>query len=80
MIETETMSPALGDVPVLVATVIVEELVNVPVNPWMLAVIWMVPGPVEVTSPVEFTVATSDDPVLHVTRSVTFSVVEGWLP
>jgi hypothetical protein len=39
MIETEVMSPLFGEVPVLVVTVTCAELVNVPENPWIVAVI-----------------------------------------
>jgi hypothetical protein len=74
MMESEVTSPP-GPVPVvLVVTVTVEEAVIVPVNPCMVAVIWIVPGPVEVTNPPplpEVTVATSFEPVLQVTKFVT---------
>jgi hypothetical protein len=77
MTESEVTSAPGPVVVVLIVTVTVEELVRVPVKPCMEAVICTTPGPAEVTSPVELTVATSADAVLQVTRLVTSSVVEG---
>jgi hypothetical protein len=74
---TEVTSPLLGDVVVVIVTLTVAVLVRTPGNPLIDAVIWMDPGPTEVTRPVELTVATSGASELQVTRSVTFSVVEG---
>jgi hypothetical protein len=67
MIARETTAPPEPVPPELEGTVIAVEAVIVPVKPWILAVIWMLPEPVAVTSPVELTVATSTEAVDQVT-------------
>jgi hypothetical protein len=77
MMVREITSVFVGPVGLVVVTVTVELEERSPVNPFMLAVICMLPGPVEVTSPEALTVATSLEPVLQVTWSVTSTVVAG---
>jgi hypothetical protein len=73
-IETRDSPP----VPVAKLTVTVALEERTPVNPFMVAVITATPGPIAVTIPVLGpTVAIGDDDELHVTRFVTFSVVDG---
>ena len=55
----EAISELGGPVVVVVVTVTVELAEITPVKPFMLAVIWMTPWPVDVTNPEEFTDATS---------------------
>jgi hypothetical protein len=75
---TEVTSVLVGPVVVvLMVTVAVAELVRMPVNPLIDAVIWTDPAPTDVTSPEELTVATPGPSELQVTRFVTSSVVEG---
>jgi len=80
MMAIDVTSEVVGEVVVLTVTVTAEELVSVPVKPLIDAVIFTVPAPTAVTSPPlvpDVTVATWLDPVLHVTRLVTSSVVAG---
>jgi hypothetical protein len=73
----EAISELGGPVVVVVVTVTVELAEITPVKPFMLAVIWMTPWPVDVTNPEEFTDATSGPSEAQVTRFVTSSVVAG---
>jgi hypothetical protein len=62
---------------VVLLTVIWDVAETTPVNPFMLAVMGMEPGPMAVTRPVELTVATELAGELQVTRLVTSWLLEG---
>ena len=59
-------------------TVTVALAVIVPVYPFMLAVIVVVPAVSAVARPVELTLATAGTLEVHVTESVSSDVVDGW--
>lgn len=71
---TEAPLPPVPDEPVTVTAALA---VIVPVYPWMLAVMFVVPPVSAVTRPVELTVATDGELDFHVAMSVTSDVVEG---
>jgi hypothetical protein len=64
MMESDTTSVVLDPPPVTVTVALLE---IVPVNPFALAVIGIDPAPTPVTSPLELTVATLEEALVHVT-------------